>query len=78
MELPDERTNFIKTSAYGITPYLSYYDTNRIRVKVDGGCLRPRPIFSWRNSKCLHCLWDKQKCQHQRLSNNRKLFVWSC
>ena len=56
MELPDERTNSIKTSSYGITPYLSYYDTNRIRVKVDGSCLRPRPTFSWRNSTCLHCL----------------------
>ena len=38
--LCDERINSIKTSDYGITPYLSYYDTNKIRVKFDGGCLK--------------------------------------
>ena len=38
--LSDERTNSIKISDYGITPYLSYYDTNKIRVKFDGGCLK--------------------------------------
>ena len=38
--LSDERNNSIKTSDYGINPYLSYYDTNRIRVKFDGGCLK--------------------------------------
>ena len=38
--LPSERTNSIKISDYGITPYLSYYDTNKIRVKFDGGCLK--------------------------------------
>ena len=38
--LSDERINSIKTSDYGITPYLSYYDTNKIRVKFDGGCLK--------------------------------------
>ena len=31
--LSDETINSIKTSDYGITPYLSYYDTNKIRVK---------------------------------------------
>ena len=31
--LSDEKINSIKTSDYGITPYLSYYDTNKIRVK---------------------------------------------
>ena len=36
----DETINSIKTSDYGITPYLSYYDTNKIRVKFDGGCLK--------------------------------------
>ena len=32
---------------YGITPYLSYYSTNKIRVKFDGGCLNqdPRSLF---------------------------------
>ena len=38
--LSDERINSIKTSDYGITPCLSYCDTNKIRVKFDGGCLK--------------------------------------
>ena len=38
--LSNERINSIKTSAYGITPYLRYDDTNKIRVKFDGGCLK--------------------------------------
>ena len=38
--MSDERINSIKTSDYGITPYLSYYDTKKIRVKFDGGCLK--------------------------------------
>ena len=41
--LSDETINSIKTSDYGITPYLSYYDTNKIRVKFDGGCLKQDP-----------------------------------
>ena len=41
--LSDERINFIKTSDYGITPYLSYYDTSKIRVKFDRGCLKQDP-----------------------------------
>ena len=38
--LSDEIINSIKTSDYEITPYLSYYDVNKIRVKFDGGCLK--------------------------------------
>ena len=30
----------LKTSDYRITSYLSYYDTNKIRVKPDEGCLK--------------------------------------
>ena len=41
--LSDERINFYKTSDYGITLYLSYYDTSKIRVKFDGGCLKQDP-----------------------------------
>ena len=41
--LSDERINSIKTSYYGITPCLSYCDTNKIRVKFDGGCLKQDP-----------------------------------
>ena len=37
--LSNETINSIKTSDYGIIPYLSYYDFNKIRVKFDGGCL---------------------------------------
>ena len=33
--LPDERINSIKIFDYVITPYLCYYDTNKIRVKFD-------------------------------------------
>ena len=47
--LSDERINSIKTSDYGITPYLSYYFTNIIRVKIDGGCLKQDQgtFFNW-------------------------------
>ena len=38
--LSDERINSIKSSDYGITPYLSYYNINKIRVGFDGGCLK--------------------------------------
>ena len=38
--LSDETIDSIKTSDYGITPYLSYYHTNKIRVKFDEGCLK--------------------------------------
>ena len=37
--LSDEKINFIKTSDHGLIPYLDYYDTNKIRVKFNGGCL---------------------------------------
>ena len=36
----DERINPIKTSDYGITPYFSYYDTNKTRAKLDRACLK--------------------------------------
>ena len=36
--LSDERINSIKRSHYGINPYLSYYDTNKIRAKLNEGC----------------------------------------
>ena len=38
--MSDGRINSIKTSDYGITPYLGFYNTNKIRVKFDGGCLK--------------------------------------
>ena len=41
--MSDERIHSIKTSDYGITPYLSYYDTNKIRVKFGEGCLKQDP-----------------------------------
>ena len=41
--LSDERINSIKTSNYGITLYLNYYNTNKIRVKFDGSCLKQDP-----------------------------------
>ena len=36
----DERINFVKTSDCGITPYLSYYNTNKIRVNFNRSCLK--------------------------------------
>ena len=41
--LSDERINSIKTSDYGITPYLSYYNANKIRLKFDRRCLKQDP-----------------------------------
>ena len=38
--MSDERINSIKTSDYRITPYLIYHNTNKIRVKFNGGCLK--------------------------------------
>ena len=38
--MSDEKINSIKTSDYGLTPYLDYYDTNKIRVKFNGSCLK--------------------------------------
>ena len=38
--MSDETINSIKTPDYGITPYLSYYDTNEIRVKFHWVCLK--------------------------------------
>ena len=38
--LSDEKINSIKTSDFGLTPYLDYYNTNKVRVKFNGGCLK--------------------------------------
>ena len=38
--LSEERINSVKTSDYGISPNLSSYYTNIIRVRHDGGCLK--------------------------------------
>ena len=38
--LPDKIINSIKIFDYGITPYLCYYDTNKIRVKFDWDYLK--------------------------------------
>ena len=38
--LSDETIDSIETPDYGMTPHLSYYDTNKIRVTFDGGCLK--------------------------------------
>ena len=56
--LSDERINSIKTSDYGITLYLSYYDINKISVGFNGGYLNKRPKHNSIkiNSKHLHCL----------------------
>ena len=38
--MSDEEINSIKTSDYGLTPYWDYYETNKIRVKLNGDCLK--------------------------------------
>ena len=44
--MSDKKNNSIKTSDYGLTPYLDCYDTNEMRVKFNGGCLKQdRPTF---------------------------------
>ena len=36
----DKNTNSIKTTDHGLTPYLDYYNTNKIREKINGSCLK--------------------------------------
>ena len=44
--LSDEKITSFKTPNYGLTPYLDYYDANKIRVKFNGGCLKQdQPTF---------------------------------
>ena len=38
--MSDKKINSIKTSDYGLTRYLDHYDTNKIRVKFNGGYLK--------------------------------------
>ena len=42
-ELSDEIMNSINSSDYDLTLYLSQYETNKGRVKFDGGCLKQDP-----------------------------------
>ena len=40
-------------------PSLNYLDAN-IRVRLSGSCLKQdKSRYTWKNSKHLHCLWDK-------------------
>ena len=56
--LSNERINAIKTSDHRITSYFSFDNTNKIRVKFDGGSLKQDrgSRFHGRNSKFFHCL----------------------
>ena len=36
----DEKISSVKTSDYGLTSDLDYYNTNKITVKFNGGCLK--------------------------------------
>ena len=38
--LSDEKISSIKTTDYGLNPYLDFYDINKIRVKFNGDCLK--------------------------------------
>ena len=38
--MSDEKINSFKTSDFGLTPYLDYYNTNKISAKFNGGCLK--------------------------------------
>ena len=51
--LSDEKINSIKTSDYGFTPNLGYYDTIKVRVKFNGGYLkqdRPTLLYEITNN----------------------------
>ena len=43
--MPNEIISSTKIFDYRISPYLSYYDTNKTRVKFDRGCLKQDPGF---------------------------------
>ena len=72
--MSDEIINSIKTSDYGITPYLSYYDTNKIRVKFDGGCLKQDPgsLFHGGIVNVYIVSEISKKHDHQQLCDTRK------
>ena len=78
--LSDKTINSIKTPDYWITPYLIYYDFNKIRVKFDGDCLKKdQAAILYGGTVNVYIVYEiKKKHQHQRLSNSRKLFIWSC
>ena len=38
--LSDEKINSITTTNYMLNPYLDFYNTSKIRVKFNGGCLK--------------------------------------
>ena len=38
--MSDEKTNSIKTTDHGLTPYLDHYGTTKIRVKFNEDCLK--------------------------------------
>ena len=75
--LSAEWINSIKASDYGIIPYLSYYNTNKIRVKFNVGCLKQDQATLLHvgivNIYIVYEIADNFK----QLSKTRKLFIWS-
>ena len=52
-----KKINYMKASDYGLTPYLDYYDTNKLRGKFNGGCLKQdRPTLLDGGIVNVHCL----------------------
>ena len=57
--LSDEKINSIKTSDCGITPYLSFYNINKIRVGFDGSCLNEdQSILPFKGIVNIHIVYE--------------------
>ena len=79
--MSDERINSIKTSDYGITPYLGYYETNKIKVKFDGRCLKQDtglPFLGGILNVYIVYKMSKLNSKMKWWIITRKLFIWSC
>ena len=68
----NEKINSIKTSDYGITPYLGYNDTNTIQVTFDGGCLKQDP-GSLFHGGIVNVYIVYEMCKHINISDYRTL-----
>ena len=61
-ELSDEVIKSSSRTYNSFSPALNYIGNKMRRVKFDGGCLKQdKIIYSWNNSKHIHCLCIKFK-----------------
>ena len=55
----DEKINYIKTNDNGLTPYLDYYHIAKIRVKLNGGCLKQdHPLIIFHNGINFYIVYE--------------------